>query len=155
MNDRDWLTTVKIVACTLLLIFFCLAAFGCASAPRFTHDQCNATRFGTAAEHEQCLRAASKYEQEQHEKQDKKLIKRDKLIVHLNACDANPDGTLVEFRRSGRTVLPSKRAQRNARREYGVPYTFDNVSTQARIHMLPCYSRDDVRRLIERAMGGY
>jgi hypothetical protein len=49
---------------------------GCATVP-LSHDQCNATKFPTAHEHEQCLRAATDYEQEQHEREDRILHYRD------------------------------------------------------------------------------
>ena len=116
---------------------------GCASIP-LTYDQCNATQYVTALEHEQCLLAASKYKEEQYEREDKRLVRRDKLIAFLNACDAAPGLVILEKRSVGRSVLPNSRQQANARKEYGYPYTHNNVSSRANKIDLLCV---DVREM--------
>ena len=132
-----------------LLIIITLALLaGCAGIP-LTHDQCNATKFPTAMEHEQCLRATSDYEQKQYEKEDKRIIRRDKLIVFLNDCDASPRLELLE-KRYLRSVLPSKNQIRKARREHGRPYTHDNVSPRARRIDFLCIDVSDFMRQMER-----
>ena len=110
----------------IVFILIMLGLFGCASIPPMTHDQCNATKFPTAHEHELCLKAAQDYEQAEHEKEDRRLVKRDELIAFLNACDYALD--LVIFEKVyGRSCLPNSRNRSKARREYGYPYTHDNV----------------------------
>ena len=130
----------------LIIITFALL-LGCAGVP-LTHDQCNATKFPTAMEHEQCLRAASEYEQEQHEKEDRRLIKRDKLIVFLNACDASPNLVLGE-KQHMRSRLPNDREIMRARREYGYPYTHDNVHRHAIRQDFVCVNPRDIVQQIE------
>jgi len=95
-------------------------------------------------EHENCLRAAAKYEEEQHEKEDRRLIKRDELIIFLNNCDSSSELILVEIRRGGRSVLPNKRQRREAMREYGVKFTHENVHKHARIHEFGCMHAGDI-----------
>ncbi|KKK97124.1 hypothetical protein LCGC14_2655880 [marine sediment metagenome] len=89
---------------------------GCASIP-LTHDQCNATKYATAHEHGQCLLAASKYREEQYEREDRRLVRRDKLIQFLNACDADKRLVVVEMRTIGRSVLPDKRRMSKDKKE--------------------------------------
>ena len=69
MKRYQWSQLIGLIAIFLLGVLS-----GCATP--LTHDQCNATKFPTAHEHEECLRAAADYEQEQHERQDK--------ILHYN-----------------------------------------------------------------------
>jgi len=119
---------------------------GCAAIP-LTHDQCNATKYATAAEHEQCLRAAAEYEQEQHEREDRRLIKRDKLIIFLNACDRSDD--LVVFERIYmRSCLPTQRQKNDAMEEYGYKYTHDNVLQCANRLQVQCVDPADIMRAL-------
>ena len=84
----------------------------------------------------------------QHEKEDRRLIRRDKLIDYLNACDAHPSFVIVEIIKSGRSTLPNDRQKRKARMEVGYPYTHDNVSRWAsRSDMLCMHPRDIFRQL--------
>lgn len=121
--------TVRLIVATIFVaVLLGLIIGGCAGIPRITHDQCNATKFPTAHEHQLCLDAADAYEQEQHEREDRRLVRLDKMIINLNACAAHDDYGVVEKRHGGfRGCLPTERAQRRAVQEYGVPYTHDNV----------------------------
>jgi len=143
-EDRKlaWALTKLIVVCVFCVMAL-LLVYGCAAIP-LTHDQCNATKYATAMEHENCLRAAAKYEEEQHEKEDRRLIKRDKLIIFLNACDAHPDLVLMEVRRGGRSNLPNNRQRRRAIREHGYKFTHDNVDRRARQHDYKCVDPADI-----------
>ena len=138
---------VKILALwsTLLL----LGLVGCASVP-LSLDQCNATRFGTAMEHEACLSAAEDHRQLQHELEDKKNIKRDELIVFLNACDRSTSHILVETIKAGRSLLPSTFQGMKAFRELGYRYTHENVSQRARIHDFQCVTAQELKDSLER-----
>ena len=131
----------------LVLLALLMGLLGCAGIP-LSKDECNATLFPTAHEHELCLKAAADYEQAEHEREDKRLIRRDKLIAFLNACDANDGLVIIEKRRIGRTCLPSKRTQRKAKREYGYKYTHDNVCRHGhRADFLCMNPRDLFRQL--------
>ena len=130
---------MKSIILFLMLLF---GLFGCASIP-MTNDQCNATKFPTAHEHELCLKAASDYQIEQDEKEDKRLIRRDKLIIFLNACDASDKHVLVEIIRIGRSCLPSKQKQRIAMREYGYRYTHGNVCPRGMKSDFQCWDQQD------------
>lgn len=124
--------------------------FGCGSIP-LTHDQCNATKYATAMEHEQCLRAATDYEQAQHDKEDKKLIRRDKLIATLNACETSSRGVVMEvIRGPSRSCLPNQRAKAKAVKEYGYPYTHGNVCQRANLVTINCVDRDWLRDELRR-----
>ena len=84
----------------------------------------------------------------QHEKEDRRLVRRDKLIDYLNACDAHPSLVIVEVIKSGRSTLPNDRQKTKAMREYGYKYTHDNVSRWAhRSDLLCMYPRDILRQL--------
>ena len=135
----------------LAFITSALILSGCAAIP-FTHDQCNATKFPTAMEHEQCLLAASKYEQAQYEQENSRLIRRDKLIIWLNACDVRKDLIVLEVLHVGRTSLPNQRAKEKSRERYGYAYTHMNVSRKARRNDFMCIDRNDFRDLFPRAM---
>ncbi len=82
----------------------------------------------------------------QHEKEDRRLVRRDKLILFLNACDAHQSLVLVEKITVGRSTLPNSRQKAKARREYGYPYTHDNVSRWARRGDILCMDPRDVFR---------
>ena len=135
----------KSVLFTLLL----LGGVGCASIP-LSHDQCNATKFSTALEHEACLKGAEDYVQEQYAAEDRRIMKRDKVIAFLNACSASDDHVIVETIRSGRSVLPSSNEQRKAKREYGYPYTHDNVGKYASLHNFQCATPADIKDALRR-----
>ena len=84
----------------------------------------------------------------QHEKEDRRLVRRDKLILFLNACDAHSGLVIVEVIKSGRSTLPNSRQKAKAMREYGYPYTHDNVSRWAnRSDILCMHPRDIFRQL--------
>ena len=84
----------------------------------------------------------------QHEKEDKRLVRRDKLIAFLNACDADQNLVIVETIKTGRSQLPNSRQRRKARKEYGYPYTHNNVNRRARKFDIACmYPRDILRQL--------
>jgi hypothetical protein len=97
-------------------------------------------------EHEQCLRAAEDYVQEQYVKEDRRIQKRDKLIAYLNACDAASALAVVEIIRSGRSQLPNKNEMKKARLEYGYPYTHGNVKKHASLHSITCLDPADIFR---------
>jgi len=137
-------TIVVLIACILVVML----VVGCASIP-LTHDQCNATKYATAMEHEQCLRAAEDYQQKQHEKEDKRLIKRDDLIIFLNSCDKHQELVVME-KIHIRSCLPSKLQQRRARREYGYPYTHDNVRKCANRADISCTTPEAIMRELMR-----
>ncbi len=124
----------------LVLLALLMGLLGCASIP-LSKEECNSTLSPTAHEHELCLKAASDYEIEQDEKEDKRLIKRDKLIIFLNACDADDGLVLVEIKQSGRSCLPNARAKRVAVREYGYKYTHYNVCRNAHRADFRCWDR--------------
>ena len=134
----------------LVLLALLMGLLGCASIP-MTNDQCNATKFPTAHEHELCLKAASDYQIEQDEKEDKRLVKRDKLIIFLNACDANDKLILVEIIRIGRSCLPSKLKQRIAMRKYGYKYTHGNVCPRGHKADFQCWDQRDFINAMKRA----
>ena len=123
---------------------------GCAAIP-LSFEQCNATQFATAMEHEQCLLAASTYAQEQYEAADKRNIRRDKLIVFLNNCDASVTNIVFE-KQHRRSALPNKRQMRKAKTQYGVAYTHDNVSQHARIIDFACVRTRAILRSIKRGL---
>ena len=137
----------KLILFTLLL----LGGVGCASIP-FSVDQCNATLFNTAHEHEQCLNRAEDYVQEQYAAEDRRIQRRDKLIAYLNACDSSSDLVIVETIRSGRSKLPNKRERQIAVREYGYKFTHDNVDRHARLHDFQCATPDQIKEAL-RQMG--
>ena len=82
----------------------------------------------------------------QHEQEDRRLVRRDKLITFLNACDAHTSLVIVEKIKSGRSVLPNERQKRKAIKEYGYPYTHNNVSRWARRSDIYCMTPRDVMR---------
>ena len=82
----------------------------------------------------------------QHEKEDKRLVKRDELIMFLNACDARQGLVIVEIIKSGRSVLPNSWQQSKAQRELGYKYTHNNVDRRARRRDFYCMYRDDLMR---------
>ena len=137
----------------IVFILIMLGLFGCAGVP-LSHDQCNATLFPTAHEHEACLKAAKDYEQAEHEKADKRLVARDRLIIFLNGCDADGRFVVME-KRSGRSKLPNSRQQAKAKREYGRPYTHDNVHPQAKSWDFQCWDRWALAEAIRRLNGGF
>lgn len=139
---------MKSIILFLMLLF---GLFGCAGIP-LSKDECNATLFPTAHEHELCLKAASDYEQAEHEKEDKRIIRRDKIIAFLNACDQNNRLVVVEIRRgAGRACLPNERQQRDAKREYGYKYTHDNVCRRAHRSNFQCWPAQDFKDFIKNA----
>ena len=145
-HDR-LLIGIMIVAC-----LFGLILGGCASIPRVTHDQCNATKFPTAHEHELCLEAADAWQTEQDEREDRRLIRMDKLILKLNACQAHKDYMVIEKRHGGfRGCLPTEREQRKAVREYGYPYTHDNCCKHLSAADFMCVDGRDFMRKLGRA----
>lgn len=140
----------------LVLLALLMGLLGCAAIPPLTHDQCNATKFPTAHEHELCVKAAEDYQTEQDELQDKRNIRRDKLIMYLNACDANASLVLVEVRRgSSRACLPNDRSKRKALKEYGYKYTHDNVCPRAFQQDFQCWNRMALQQAIRRLSGGF
>lgn len=137
-----------------LLLALLLGLLGCANIP-LSHDQCNATLFPTALEHEACLKAAADYEQAEHEREDRLLIRRDKIIIFLNACDRDPRLVIVEIIKSGRGCLPNDRMKRQAMREYGYKYTHDNVCPRAFPQDFQCWDRRALAAAIRRLNGGF
>ena len=82
----------------------------------------------------------------QHEKEDKRLVRRDELIQYLNACDAHPRLIIVEVIKSGRSTLPNSRKKAKAKRETGYPYTHNNVSKWARRSNILCMEPQTIIR---------
>ncbi len=141
----------------LVLLALLMGLLGCAAIPPLTHDQCNATKFPTAHEHEACLKAAGDYEQAEHEREDRRLIKRDEIIImFLNACDADPRLVIVEvIRGSSRRCLPSSREKRKAMKEYGYKYTHENVCSRAFSQDFQCWDRYTLAEAIRRLNGRF
>jgi len=121
----------------LLSAFLLLGVVGCAGIP-LSHDQCNATKFSTAMEHEACLKGAEDWVQEQYAREDRRIQKRDKLIAFLNACDRADGLVILETIRSGRSKLPRDGERRKAMKELGYKFTHDNVDRHARKHDFQC-----------------
>jgi len=82
----------------------------------------------------------------QYEKEDRRIVRRDKLIIFLNACDAASDLVIVEIRRIGRSSLPNSRQKADAIKEFGYPYTHDNVNRRARQWDFGCMYPEDLLR---------
>ena len=139
----------------IVFILIMLGLFGCASIPPMTYDQCNATKFPTAHEHELCIKGAKDYEQAEHEKADKRLVKRDEIILFLNACDADLRLVIVEIIRVGRACLPNDRLKRKALKEYGYKYTHGNVCPRAFRQDFQCWDRHSLAEAIRRLNGGF
>ncbi|KKN32975.1 hypothetical protein LCGC14_0808470 [marine sediment metagenome] len=137
---------IREIAQTIVILVVCVGIVmliigGCASFPSLSHDQCNATLYETAMEHEQCLLAATKHE----ERLERRAEQRDKLIMFLNACDAANGLILLEVIKYGSSNLPRSNEKRIAMREYGYKYTHDNVGKDARINDFRCIR--DLRRI--------
>ena len=96
-------------------------------------------------EAELCLQNAAKYKQEQYDRADRRIVRRDELIIFLNACDAEPRLVLVEFHHIGRSPLPTQRQKRIAHQDYGYPYTHDNVDRKAMRNDFKCVNPRDIR----------
>ena len=133
-----------------VLLALLMGLLGCAGIP-LSKEECNSALSPTAHEHELCLKAASDYEIEQDELADKRLIRRDKLIIFLNACDADTRLILVEVKSgSSRSCLPNNREKRRAIREYGYKYTHYNVCRKGRKSDFQCWDRQDFADFMER-----
>ena len=145
MNVRLVREIAQAIAVLVVCIFIVILVVGCANIP-FTMEECNAAVSPTAHEHELCLKAATDYEQEQHEREDRHLIYLDELVIMLNACNDSSSLVIVEDVHI-RSCLPSDRAKRKALKEYGYEYTHDNVKCR-RYNTVGCVGQDDVRRLI-------
>ncbi len=129
----------------VIVLAFCFAVVvllvgGCGSIP-LTKDECNGATFPTAHEHELCLKAAKDYEQEQYEKEDRRIKRRDKLIVFLNGCDALPNAMIFETIKMGRSKLPNGRERQKALKKYGYKYTHGNVDRRALRSDFDCVGR--------------
>jgi len=99
MDSRDREIALELLKLAALGLFFVLifGIVGCAAVP-LTHDQCNATKYATAHEHEQCLLAATKYEEEQHEKEDRAIRRREATVKFVRSCMASEGVTLVTYK---------------------------------------------------------
>ena len=139
----------------LVLLALLMGLLGCAAIPPLTHDQCNATLFPTAHEHEACLKAAGDYEQAEHEREDRRLIRRDEIIMFLNGCDSYSNLVIVEvIRGSSRRCLPSDREKLKALKEYGYKYTHENVCPRAFQQDFQCWDRRTLAEAIRRLNSG-
>lgn len=135
-----------------IFFFFLLIVFGCASVPEYlSFEKCNATKFATAMEHEQCLNAAAKYEQEKYDRENRRIIRRDKLIVFLNACDRAESRVIME-KRFGRvrSMLPTDREKRAAMKQFGYHYTHDNVHPKADLNNFYCVNPQQLFKRMRR-----
>ncbi|KKL61014.1 hypothetical protein LCGC14_2199530 [marine sediment metagenome] len=130
--------------------FFLLGVIGCANVP-FTRDECNAAQYETAHEVNNCLKLAEDYVQEQFAKAERRVEKRDALVAFLNACDKTKGLVIVETIKIGRSLLPNKRQQRDALKEYGYRYTHYNIHRNARMHDFTCLMYADVKRMLQQA----
>ncbi len=139
-----------------LLVIITLALLAsCAAVPPPTREECNVKTFETKDGLAKCLFADSEYVIKQFKLEEKRVEKRDKLIIFLNACDNTSGVVLVEIRRVGwRSMLPNSRAKGKALKQYGYKYTHDNVGRRAQRHDFVCMDRQDAKRMIERATGG-
>lgn len=149
MKQRDMLVECIKIYIVVLFCVFIVMLVGCAEVP-LLHDQCNATKFQTAHEHEQCLKLADDYQEYLDEKEDKRLVRRDKLIAFLNSCHASEEYVLIE-KRHGRGNLPTKREQ-HKRTRAGLPvFTHDNVRRHAQLGDYGCMRPQDIKEQIERS----
>jgi len=131
------------------ILLSALILSGCAVVP-LSHDQCNATKFPTAHEHEQCLLAATKYEEELNAQADRRLIRMDKQVAALNTCDLSPNHAIVEMQR-GKSQLPSERVRRRTKREYGVAFTHQNISSSLTFNDWACMTSQEIQEMLRRA----
>ena len=88
---------------------------------------------------------ADKVEQLEYEREDRRIIKRDKLIAFLNACDASEDLAILE-KIYIRSHLSTDRQIRKALKEYDYKYTHDNVSRKARRQDFHCVDPRQIRQ---------
>lgn len=129
----------------LILSILLVGLVGCANIP-MTLEQCSVNRASMAMEYEACLLAAQKYQKEQFEALDKRIVKRDNLILFLNDCDASTYLILVEIIKGGGSQLPNKFQMSKAIRKYGYPYTHDNVDRHLRHSDVGCMRPQDLFR---------
>ena len=79
------------------------------------------------------------------------LIRMDKQIANLNACDASTDHIVVSIRRGIDHPLPTDREKKKAMKEYGYPYTHGNVSRHINANDWACMTRAAVQEMLRRA----
>ena len=139
-----------------LLIIMLAALVGCASIPELTpaevtkiHQSCSGEAVCIINTTDAAI--AAKIQQLEYEAEDRRIRRRDELIVFLNACDNTKGMVVVEFRRLGKSKLPDERVQRRSRRDYGYAYTHNNVSPRLRKHDVRCVNLQDFKRMLERA----
>ena len=104
------------------LLFVLVTMGGCATAQeRLVELKTEARQCeGTSTNEEQrqtCWQPVNELVELEHEREDRRLIRRDKLIAYLNACDAHP-GLVIFEERWGRSNLPNQRQQRKAKKLY-------------------------------------
>ncbi len=142
MNDRDFVTGIRIAALTLAvcILFFALTLTGCATKPpTLTPEEEQAVAVG-CDNNPECMLAvtdeiiASKILQLEYEREDRRIVRRDKLIVFLNSCDQTKGVVLIETLRIGRSSLPNKMQKIKALRKWGYKYTHENVHRRALRH---------------------
>lgn len=131
---------------------------GCAAAPELTPEEvtqinvmCKDNATCVVNETNDAMRRL--YERLEYEREDRMIKRRDKIVVFLNSCDADPTLVVVETIRSGRSQLPTSREKRAAMAEYGYAYTHSNVGKRASMHDLVCMNTDEAVRAIKRALG--
>ncbi len=137
-----------------LMILASILLVSCVSTPELTsaevteiHQSCSGEAVCIINTTDAAI--AAKVAQLEYEREDRRLVKRDKLIVFLNSCDADKDLVILEIIRLGRSKLPNEFARRKALREYGYKYTHDNVHSQARMYDFKCVDPDDILRQVE------
>jgi len=142
MNVRLIREIAQTIVVLVVCIFAVLLLVGCASIP-LSHDQCNATKYETAMEHEQCLLAATKYDEEEYARNDARNIRREEVVNFILSCQADPERMLVTYKLSRFEKQALDRAQR-----------LGNLS----VHNLPrsvgranfgCMTYDDVQRALD------
>ena len=90
------------------------------------------------------------FERLEYEREDRMALRKDKLVIMLNACDASDSFVVVEVIKGGRRQLPSAREKRKARREYGYAYTHDNLGKHWNHAQILCMHPQDIFRQLNR-----
>ena len=144
MNNKDLLVAIRIAALAALLVFLLLAVAGCTNTPELTAAETTVITLA-CKDNAICIvdatdkAIASKVAQLEYEAEDKRIIKRNKLIVFLNVCDASPDHIIMEIVHL-HTQLPNSLQKRRSKQKFGYAYTHDNVGRHARRTDFKCIS---------------
>ena len=86
----------------------------------------------------------------EYEREDRATQRLDKMVIMLNACDADSRYVVVEVIKGGRSQLPNEREKRKARKEYGYAYTHENLGRDIRYAQVLCMSPHELFRQLNR-----